>query len=197
MGGCVWQIRRKVVDADMNIIPLAIEGVVLVEPRVFRDDRGYFFESFNNRAFAEAIGKSATFVQDNHSYSCKNVLRGLHYQIRQPQGKLVRVVAGAVFDVAVDIRRGSPTFGRWVGEVLSAENRRQIWVPEGFAHGFVVMSDHAEVLYKTTDYWSPENERCIIWNDKTLGIEWPNDGPPIVSAKDARGTTFQVAEVFP
>ena len=180
----------------MKPIPLAIPDVFVVEPRVYRDDRGFFFESFNGRAFDETIGKHVTFVQDNHSCSSKNVLRGLHYQIRQPQGKLVRVTAGVVFDVAVDLRKGSPTFGRWVGDILSAENKKQIWIPEGFAHGFAVMSDHAEVLYKTTDYWSPENERCIIWNDPTLGIKWPIDGQPIISSKDARGATLQAAEVF-
>lgn len=180
----------------MHILPLAIEGVVIIEPRVFRDDRGYLFESFNNRAFDEAIGKHTTFVQDNHSYSTKHVLRGLHYQIRQPQGKLVRVIAGVVFDVAVDLRKRSPTFGRWVGEILSAENRKQIWIPEGFAHGFVVLSDSAEVLYKTTDYWSPGNERCIRWDDASLGITWPIDGTPILSAKDAQGMTFLDAETY-
>ena len=181
----------------MHILPLAIEGVVVIEPRVFRDDRGYLFESFNNRAFAEAIGKHTTFVQDNHSYSTKHVLRGLHYQIRQPQGKLVRVISGVVFDVAVDLRKGSPTFGRWVGDVLSAENRKQIWIPVGFAHGFLVLSDSAEVLYKTTDYWSPENERCIRWDDASLGITWPIDGTPILSAKDAQGMTLLDAETYP
>jgi len=151
----------------MNIRPTDIKDVLVVEPKVYGDDRGFFFESFNEQAFCQAIGRTASFVQDNHSLSAKHVLRGLHYQIRQPQGKLVRVIAGAVFDVAVDIRRTSSTFGQWVGEVLTAENKKQIWVPEGFAHGFLALSDHAEVLYKTTDYWSPENERCIIWNDKT------------------------------
>jgi dTDP-4-dehydrorhamnose 3,5-epimerase len=180
----------------MHIIPLAIPEVLVIEPRVFKDDRGFFFESFNGRAFEKAIGRPVAFVQDNHSYSSKNVLRGLHYQIRQPQGKLVRAISGVIFDVAVDLRKGSPTFGRWVGDILSAENRKQIWVPEGFAHGFVVMSDQAEVLYKTTDYWSPENERCIVWNDETLGVKWPIDGPPIVSSKDAGGATFQAADVF-
>lgn len=180
----------------MHIIPLAIPEVLVIEPRVFRDDRGFFFESFNSKAFDEAIGRQVTFVQDNHSYSLKNVLRGLHYQVRQPQGKLVRVIAGEIFDVAVDVRKGTPTFGHWVGEILSAENRKQIWVPEGFAHGFVAISDHVEVLYKTTDYWSPKNERCIIWSDETLGIRWPMDGPPIVSFKDAQGSTLQAAEVF-
>ena len=162
----------------MHILPLAIEGVVIIEPRVFRDDRGYLFESFNNRAFDEAIGKHTTFVQDNHSYSTKHVLRGLHYQIRQPQGKLVRVIAGVVFDVAVDLRKWSPTFGRWVGEILSAENRKQIWIPEGFAHGFLVLSAQADVLYKTTDYYAPQHEHCIIWNDPELAIDWPLDGAP-------------------
>lgn len=180
----------------MHILPLAIEGVVIIEPRVFRDDRGYLFESFNNRAFDEAIGKHTTFVQDNHSHSTKHVLRGLHYQIRQPQGKLVRVIAGVVFDVAVDLRKRSPTFGRWVGDVLSAENRKQIWIPEGFAHGFLVLSDSAEVLYKTTDYWSPGNERCIRWDDTSLGITWPIDGTPILSAKDAQGMTLLDAETY-
>lgn len=180
----------------MHITPLAIPEVLVIEPRVFKDDRGFFFESFNGRAFEKAIGRPVSFVQDNHSYSSKNVLRGLHYQIRQPQGKLVRAISGVIFDVAVDLRKGSPTFGRWVGDILSAENRKQIWVPEGFAHGFAVMSDQAEVLYKTTDYWSPENERCIVWNDETLGVKWPIDGPPIVSKKDAQGATFQAAEIF-
>ncbi|MEQ1795583.1 MAG: dTDP-4-dehydrorhamnose 3,5-epimerase [Nitrospira sp.] len=180
----------------MKILPLAIPEVVVIEPRVFGDDRGYLFESFNSLAFAEAIGKHVTFVQDNHSYSTKHVLRGLHYQIRQPQGKLIRVIAGVVFDVAVDLRKGSPTFGCWVGETLSAENRKQIWVPEGFAHGFVVLSDHAEVLYKATDYWSPGNERCIIWSDTSLGITWPIDDTPIISEKDARGMTLLDAEIY-
>lgn len=180
----------------MIIIPLAIPDVFVVEPRVYRDDRGCFFESFNGRAFEKAIGKHVPFVQDNHSCSSKNVVRGLHCQIRQPQGKLVRVTAGVIFDVAVDLRKGSPTFGRWVGDILSAENKKQIWIPEGFAHGFAALSDHAEVFYKTTDYWTPENERCIIWNDATLGIKWPIEGQPIISSKDARGATLQAAEVF-
>jgi len=180
----------------MNTIQLAIPDVVVFEPRVYRDERGFFFESCNQRTFEEAIGAHAAFVQDNHTCSSKNVLRGLHYQIRQPQGKLVRVVAGAVFDVAVDIRESSPTFGQWVGEILSAENKKQIWIPEGLAHGFVVLSDQAEVLYKTTDYWAPEHERCIIWNDVTLGIEWPIEGPLRLSAKDAQGMAFLSAEVF-
>ncbi|MDH5642517.1 MAG: dTDP-4-dehydrorhamnose 3,5-epimerase [Nitrospira sp.] len=170
--------------------------VVLFEPKVFGDDRGLFFESFNQAQFEAAIGRQVTFVQDNHSRSVKQVLRGLHYQIKQPQGKLVRVVAGAVFDVAVDIRRSSPTFGRWVGEVLSAENKRQLWVPEGFAHGFVVLSDVAEFLYKTTDYYAPQHERCLIWNDPAIGIQWPFDGAPVLSGKDRQGVTLDRAECF-
>ncbi|MEN3366008.1 MAG: dTDP-4-dehydrorhamnose 3,5-epimerase, partial [Burkholderiales bacterium] len=154
----------------MKVSPLAIPDVLLIEPRVFGDERGFFFESFNERTFDEAVGRRVNFVQDNHSRSAKGVLRGLHYQIRQPQGKLVRVTSGEVFDVAVDIRKGSPTFGQWVGEILSAENKRQMWVPEGFAHGFMVLSDSADFLYKTTDYYAPEHERCIVWNDATLNI---------------------------
>ena len=180
----------------MNAIRLAIPEVVLFEPRVFGDERGFFFESFNHRRFEEAIGRQVAFVQDNHSKSSHNVLRGLHYQLQQVQGKLVRVVAGSVFDVAVDIRKGSPTFGQWVGEILSAENKKQLWVPEGFAHGFVVLSESAEFLYKTTDYWSPEHERCIAWNDPQLAIDWPISGTPAVSAKDAQGVAFAQAEVF-
>jgi dTDP-4-dehydrorhamnose 3,5-epimerase len=180
----------------MKTIPLAIPDVMLLEPKVFRDDRGFFFESFNQARFEAAIGRSVTFVQDNHSRSVKNVLRGLHYQIQQPQGKLVRIVAGAVFDVAVDIRRSSPTFGRWVGEILSAENKRQLWVPEGFAHGFVVLSDTAECLYKTTDYYVPEHERCIAWNDSAIGIQWPIECAPVLSAKDRQGTSLAEAEHF-
>jgi len=180
----------------MKTTPLAIPDVILFEPTVFGDDRGFFFESFNQARFDAAIGRSATFVQDNHSRSLKNVLRGLHYQIRQPQGKLVRIVAGAVFDVAVDIRRSSPTFGRWVGEVLSAENKRQLWIPEGFAHGFIVLSDTAECLYKTTAYYAPEHERCLAWNDQTIGIQWPIDGAPVLSAKDRQGKSLAEAEHF-
>jgi dTDP-4-dehydrorhamnose 3,5-epimerase len=180
----------------MKATPLAIPDVVLLEPRVFGDDRGFFFESFNQRQFNEAIGQTVAFVQDNHSRSAKNVLRGLHYQIQQPQGKLVRVVMGEVFDVAVDIRKSSPTFGQWVGEILSAENKKQLWVPEGFAHGFVVLSDHAEFLYKTTDYWAPEFERSIAWNDPAIGIQWPIDGEPQLSAKDRSGLPLNEAEVF-
>lgn len=181
----------------MNIHPTAIQDVVVLEPRVFRDDRGFFFESFNQEVFSKAIGRNVSFVQDNHSCSAKHVLRGLHYQIRQPQGKLVRVITGTIFDVVVDIRQASPTFGQWAGEILSAENKKQLWVPEGFAHGFLVLSDQAEVLYKTTEYWFPEHERCIIWNDASIGIKWPIDGRPILSVKDARGAALADAEVFP
>jgi len=180
----------------MKATPLAIPDIVLIEPKVFGDERGFFFESFNQARFEEAIGKPVQFVQDNHSRSAKNVLRGLHYQIQQPQGKLVRVVQGEVFDVAVDIRRGSATFGQWVGEILSAENKRQLWIPEGFAHGFVVLSETAEFLYKTTDYYAPAHERCILWNDATLAIQWPAGIQPVRSAKDASGKPFIEAEVF-
>lgn len=170
----------------MKATRLAIPDVVLIEPKVFGDARGFFFESFNQRAFNEATGTNHQFVQDNHSRSSRGVLRGLHYQIQQPQGKLVRVAQGAVFDVAVDIRRSSPTFGQWVGVELSAENHRQLWVPPGFAHGFLVLSESAEFLYKTTDYYAPQHERSIAWNDASLGIDWPDaGGPPSLSAKDA------------
>ncbi|WP_114971787.1 dTDP-4-dehydrorhamnose 3,5-epimerase [Rhodoferax ferrireducens] len=175
----------------MKITPCAIADVLLIEPRVFGDERGFFYESFNQRAFYAATGVKLPFVQDNHSKSAKGVLRGLHYQLHHPQGKLVRVVAGAVFDVAVDIRPDSPTFGQWAGEVLSADNKRQLWVPPGLAHGFLVLSDSAEFLYKTTDYYAPEHERCIAWNDPTLAIQWPElDEPPQLSAKDAAGLSF-------
>lgn len=180
----------------MNSTRLAIPDVILFEPKVFGDDRGFFFESFNQAQFNAAVGREVTFVQDNHSRSVKNVLRGLHYQIQQPQGKLVRVVQGEVFDVAVDVRKSSPTFGQWVGEILSAENKRQLWVPEGFAHGFVVLSEHAEFLYKTTDYYAPAHERSIAWNDTTIAIDWPIDGTPSLSAKDSAGSSFIDAEVF-
>lgn len=180
----------------MKITPLAIPDVVLIEPKVFGDDRGFFFESFNQAKFEAAIGRQVAFVQDNHSRSVKNVLRGLHYQIQQPQGKLVRVVQGEVFDVAVDIRKSSPTFGQWVGGILSAENKRQMWVPEGFAHGFVVLSDTAEFLYKTTDYYAPEHERSVAWNDPAIAIQWPIDGEPVLSAKDQQGKSLAVAEHF-
>jgi dTDP-4-dehydrorhamnose 3,5-epimerase len=181
----------------MKLLPTTIPDVLLLEPRVFGDDRGFFFESFNAKTFAKLSGLEVSFVQDNHSRSAKNVLRGLHYQIRQPQGKLVRVVAGQVFDVAVDIRRASPTFGQWFGALLSAENKRQMWVPEGFAHGFLVLSDNAEFLYKTTDTWAAEHERCIAWNDPDLGITWPLDGAtPLLSDKDRLGAAFASAEYF-
>lgn len=180
----------------MKFTPLAISDVVLFEPRVFGDERGFFFESFNEAQFSAAIGKEVKFVQDNHSRSLKNVLRGLHYQVEQAQGKLVRVVSGEVFDVVVDIRKSSPTFGQWVGEILSAENKRQLWVPEGFAHGFYVLSEAAEFLYKTTDYYVPTHERCIAWDDPALSIDWPCDGIPDLSVKDQRGSQLHDAEVF-
>jgi len=167
--------------------PLAIPDVFLIEPQVFGDERGFFFESFNHAKFEQAIGRKVQFVQDNHSKSSKGVLRGLHYQAENPQGKLVRVTQGEVFDVAVDIRPGSKTYGKWVAEVLSAENKKQLWIPEGFAHGFLVLSETAEFLYKTTDFYAPEHERCIIWNDRTLAIDWPFVGTPNLSAKDAKG----------
>lgn len=176
--------------------PLTIPDVLLLEPHIFGDERGFFFESFNQREFDAATGKHINFVQSNHSRSAHHVLRGLHYQIRQAQGKLVRVVAGEVYDVAVDIRRSSLTFGQWVGEVLSAENKKQLWIPPGFAHGFVVLSDSAEFLYNTTDYWAPEFERCIVWDDPTLGIAWPVTEKPVLSEKDARGAKFTAAEVY-
>jgi dTDP-4-dehydrorhamnose 3,5-epimerase len=181
----------------MNVRPTAIPAVVVVEPKVFGDARGFFFESFNRKQLEAALGRPLEFVQDNHSLSARGVLRGIHYQQPRPQGKLVRVVRGEVFDVAVDLRRGSPTFGRWVGEQLSAANKRQLWVPEGFGHGFLVLSDEAEFLYKTTDYWSPEHERCIRWDDPELAIAWPATGAaPVVSAKDAKGSAFREAVLF-
>lgn len=180
----------------MNAIHTDIPEVLILEPRVFGDERGFFLESFNQKVFEAVTGVHRTFVQDNHSRSVKGVLRGIHYQIRQPQGKLVRVVAGEVFDVAVDLRKSSPTFGRWVGVVLSAENKRQFWVPEGFGHAFVVLSDSADFLYKATDYYAPEHERCIRWDDPALAINWPLEGKPVVSAKDAQGLTLDAAEVF-
>ncbi len=180
----------------MKATRLAIPDVVLIEPQVFGDERGFFFESFNQAKFEAAIGRSVNFVQDNHSRSVKNVLRGLHYQIQQPQGKLVRVVQGQVFDVVVDIRKSSSTFGQWVGEVLSSENKRQLWVPEGFAHGFVVISEIAEFLYKTTDFWAPAFERCIAWNDPNIGIVWPVSEKPALSAKDQQGELLASAEHF-
>ncbi len=181
----------------MNVRPTTLPGVLVVEPQVFGDARGFFLESFNKKAYEDALGRTLDFVQDNHSSSSRGVLRGLHYQLPHPQGKLVRVVRGEVFDVVVDLRRGSPTFGRWVGETLSAENKRQLWIPEGFAHGFLVVSAEAEFLYKTTDYWHPEHERCIRWDDPELAIRWPLDGaPPVVSAKDAKGSAFRDAALF-
>ena len=181
----------------MKVTSCAIRGVLLLEPHVFGDDRGFFFESFNQRAFDRATGLDLRFVQDNHSRSARNVLRGLHYQARQPQGKLVRVVAGEVFDVAVDIRRDSPTFGQWDAEILSADNKRQRWIPPGLAHGFLVLSESADVLYKTTDYYAPEHQRCIAWNDPTLAISWPLQGQaPLLSTKDAAGQALLAADLF-
>jgi dTDP-4-dehydrorhamnose 3,5-epimerase len=181
----------------MNAEVTTLPDAYLLEPRVFKDERGFFLESFNQESFRSYIHQQVSFVQDNHSRSSASVLRGLHYQIRQAQGKLVRVVAGAIFDVAVDIRRSSPTFGQWVGYTLSAENFRQLWVPAGFAHGFLVLSEQAEVLYKATDYYAPEHERCILWNDPDLGIDWPLEGKePILSAKDQQGCRLKDAEVY-
>jgi dTDP-4-dehydrorhamnose 3,5-epimerase len=181
----------------MQVRPTAIADVQVIEPRVFGDDRGFFFESFNKRQLESALGRPLDFVQDNHSLSARGVLRGLHYQLPHPQGKLVRVVRGEVFDVAVDLRRASPTFGRWVGEVLSGANKRQLWIPEGFAHGFLVLSEAAEFLYKTTDYWHPEHERCIRWDDPALAIDWPLAGTaPLVSPKDAQGVRLADASAF-
>ena len=180
----------------MIAIPTAIPDVLIIESKVFNDNRGFFFESFNRRKFAELIGRDVDFVQDNHSLSKRNVLRGLHYQIQHPQAKLIRVIQGAVLDVAVDIRRSSPTFGQHVAEELSAENKRMLWVPEGFAHGFAVLSDTAEYIYKTTDYWHPEYERCIRWDDPVLAIDWKLQVVPVVSAKDAKGKSLGEAELF-
>jgi dTDP-4-dehydrorhamnose 3,5-epimerase len=180
----------------MNVIPTAISDVLILEPKVFGDERGFFMESFNAKKFRQATGLNVTFVQDNHSRSAKGVLRGLHYQVQQPQGKLVRVVAGSVFDVAVDIRQSSPTFGQWVGVELSAENHRQLWVPAGFAHGFLVLSETADFLYKTTDYYAPEYERCIRWDDPTIDIQWPMNEQPSLSGKDAQSKLLAAAEIF-
>ena len=181
----------------MKVTPTALPEVLIIEPKVFGDQRGFFFESFNQKAFNDATGLEAKFVQDNHSRSTKGVLRGLHYQIQQPQGKLVRVVRGAVFDVAVDIRKSSPNFGRWVGVALSEENHRQLWVPPGFAHGFLVTSDSADFLYKTTDYYAPEFERCVAWNDPGIGVEWPLTGmTPQLSVKDQAGALLTNVQVF-
>lgn len=180
----------------MKVKPTAIPDVLILEPKVFGDERGFFLESFNQKAFNEATGNNHQFVQDNHSRSTKGVLRGLHYQIHQTQGKLVRVACGAVFDVAVDIRTGSPTFGQWVGEELSSANNRQLWVPPGFAHGFLVLSETADFLYKTTNYYAPEYERCILWNDPTLSIQWPAAIEPVLSSKDKMGISLIKAETF-
>ena len=181
----------------MQVTRLSIPEVMLIEPKVFGDERGFFYESFNQRAFNEATGTNYQFVQDNHSRSSQGVLRGMHYQIKQPQGKLVRVVQGAVFDVAVDLRRSSPTFGQWVGEELSADNKKQLWVPPGFAHGFLVLSETAEFLYKTTDYYAAEHERCILWSDHTVGIAWPaHMTAPQLSAKDQQGAMLVGAETY-
>jgi dTDP-4-dehydrorhamnose 3,5-epimerase len=180
----------------MKVTPTALPEILLIEPRVFGDARGYFFESYNRRALAE-VGLAAEFVQDNHSLSGRGVLRGLHYQLEHAQGKLVRVSAGEVFDVAVDLRRSSPSFGRWVGVTLSAENKRMLWIPPGFAHGFLVLSDAAEFLYKTTDYWYPEFERCLLWNDPALDIAWPLAGTPTLAAKDVAGQPLAQADVYP
>jgi dTDP-4-dehydrorhamnose 3,5-epimerase len=180
----------------MQVVRTAIPDVLIVEPRVFGDDRGYFFESYNEREL-EKLGLRARFVQDNHSRSAKNVLRGLRYQLRQSQGKLVRVTAGEIYDVAVDIRKSSPSFGKWIGNALSQTNRKMMWIPAGFAHGFLVTSDFAEVQYKTTDYYAPEHERCIAWNDRNLAISWPLSGEPVLSQKDRAGLPLKDAEVFP
>lgn len=180
----------------MQVIERALNGVVLMEPKVFGDARGFFLESFNRRVFAELTGVDCDFVQDNHSRSARGVLRGLHYQILQPQGKLVRVVAGAVFDVAVDLRRSSPTFGQWYGSLLSAENKRVMWIPPGFGHGFLVTSDSAEFLYKTTDYWAPEHERSLMWNDPAVGVRWPLEAEPLLSQKDRAGKPLSECETY-
>lgn len=179
-----------------TVTATAIPDVLLLEPKVFSDDRGYFFESYNLRDFRSATGLDVEFVQENHSMSTQGILRGLHYQIQHPQGKLMRTVRGSVFDVAVDLRKSSPTFGRWAGAVLSAENRRQLWIPPGFAHGFLALSEAAEVLYKTTDYWYPEHERTLLWKDPELGIAWPIDGEPRLAPKDMQGKPFGEIEVF-
>lgn len=180
----------------MRVIDTAIADVKLIEPTVHGDARGFFFESFNQRQFDAAIGRAVRFVQDNHSRSARGVLRGLHYQLQQPQGKLVRVLQGAIFDVAVDLRRSSPSFGQWLGHELSADNHLQLWLPAGFAHGFLVLGESAEVLYKTTDYYAPQHERCIRWDDPTLAIDWPRSTAPILSARDAQGTALADAELF-
>ncbi|CAJ93982.1 dTDP-4-dehydrorhamnose 3,5-epimerase [Cupriavidus necator] len=179
----------------ITITPTALPEVLVIEPQVFSDQRGFFMETFNAQAFEQATGIRRTFVQDNHSGSVRNVLRGLHYQIQHPQGKLIRVIAGEVFDVAVDVRLGSPTYGKWVGVTVSAADKKQLWIPEGFAHGFLVLSEHAEVLYKTTDYWYPEHERTLLWNDPAVGVRWPLNGAPLLTAKDAAGKLLTEADV--
>jgi dTDP-4-dehydrorhamnose 3,5-epimerase len=181
----------------MKILREGLGGVMVLEPKVFGDERGYFYESWNQRAFDTLVGRAVAFVQDNHSKSVRGVLRGLHYQVKQTQGKLVRVISGEVFDVAVDMRRSSPTFGRWMGDVLSGENRRMIWVPQGFAHGFVVLSETAEVLYKATDFYAPAHERTLLWNDPNIGIDWRYEGTPLLKPKDAAGLPLAQAEAFP
>lgn len=180
----------------MELNETVIPGVLVVHPTVFGDKRGFFFESYNEKKWHELTGLNTRFVQDNHSKSIKGVLRGIHYQVEQPQGKLVRVIAGEVFDVAVDLRQSSPTFGKWVGEQLSAENKKMMWIPEGFGHGFLVLSETAEILYSTTDFYAPEHERCIVWSDPLLNIEWPLSGEPLLSEKDARGGLFSEAEYY-
>lgn len=181
----------------MNVRLTQIPDILIIEPQVFADERGFLFESYNRRAFAQHTGITAEFVQDNHSRSTCNVLRGLHYQIQQPQGKLVRVIVGAIFDVAVDLRTSSPTFSQWVSCLLCADNKQQLWIPPGFAHGFLVLSETAEVLYKTTEYYAPQHERCLLWNDPDLAVDWPLTTPPVVSAKDQAGQPFKTAELFP
>jgi dTDP-4-dehydrorhamnose 3,5-epimerase len=182
---------------SITVTPTAIPDVLMIEPKVFGDDRGWFFESFNEKDFSAAVGKSVSFVQDNHSFSRRGVLRGLHYQTEQTQGKLVRVCHGAVYDVSVDLRKSSSTFGQWIGVELSAENKKQLWIPAGFAHGFLVLSESAEFLYKTTDYWHAASEKCIVWNDSTLSIQWPDIGmQPVLNPKDANGLSFLGAQYF-
>ncbi|MFS8973111.1 dTDP-4-dehydrorhamnose 3,5-epimerase [Cupriavidus necator] len=180
----------------LTVTPTALPEVLVIEPQVFSDSRGFFMESFNARAFEQATGIRPTFVQDNHSSSVRNVLRGLHYQVRHPQGKLLRVIAGEVFDVAVDVRTESPTFGQWVGVTISAANKKQLWIPEGFAHGFLVLSEQAEVLYKATAYWYPEHERTLLWSDPSVGVRWPLQGTPVLTVKDAAGKLLAEAEAF-
>ena len=181
----------------MRPVATCLDPVVVIEPTVFGDERGWFYESWNEKRFSEIAGRDVHFVQDNHSFSTRGILRGLHYQIRQAQGKLVRVIAGEVFDVAVDLRRSSPTFGKWTGQRLSGANRRMMWIPEGFAHGFVVLSESAEFLYKATDFYAPQHERTLLWNDPALGIDWQFDGTPLLKPKDAAGAQLADAETFP